>query len=85
MRQPSRGETVADKAYRELTPREQETMRMLVEGYSVKEIADSLHLSPKTVDSYRSGIMRKLAMGNFMELVRYAVRIGLVDVDQWKA
>ena len=70
--------------YNSLGIREQEVMRLLAEGATVKEIADQLFISPKTVDNHRSHIMRKLDLKNTVELVRYAARIGLIDVDLWK-
>jgi len=59
-------------------------MRMLAEGASKSEIAESLCISIKTVENHRANIMRKLNIHNAMELVRYAARLGLIDVDLWK-
>ncbi|SMP62982.1 two component transcriptional regulator, LuxR family [Desulfonatronum zhilinae] len=70
--------------YGSLTPREQEIFRLLAEGHSTKVIAKRLFLSPKTVENHRTNIMRKLELQRPMDLIRYAVRIGLIDVDQWK-
>ena len=57
---------------------------VLTEGFSVREIADKLYISPKTVENHRSNLMRKLDLHNAVELVRYAARLGLIDVDLWK-
>jgi RNA polymerase sigma factor (sigma-70 family) len=75
---------ITDAAYDTLTPREQEVMRLLAEGLSTKEIAERFFISPKTVENHRTSIMNKLSLQGSLDLVRYAVRLGLVDVDQWK-
>lgn len=61
-----------------LSEREVEVLRLTAEGYSNQEIARKLYLSRKTVDSYRSRIMQKLDLHHRSELVRYAVRRGLL-------
>jgi DNA-binding NarL/FixJ family response regulator len=63
----------------ELTPREQEVVKLVAEAHTNKEIAEILHLSEKTVENHRSNAMRKLGMRDRVELVRYAIRRGLVD------
>ena len=73
-----------DSGYGALTPREQEVMRLLAEGLSAKEIAEKLFISKKTVENHRSNIMRKLDLHSTVELVRYAAKFGLIDVDLWK-
>jgi DNA-binding NarL/FixJ family response regulator len=75
---------VADAGYDSLTPREQQVLRLLAEGYATKEIGDKLFISPKTVENHRANIMSKLELHSTMELVRYAARLGLIDVDLWK-
>ncbi len=75
---------IADAAYASLTSREQEILRHLAEGKSLKEISDKLCISPKTVENHRTNIMAKLDLHSTMELVRYAARLGLIDVDSWK-
>jgi DNA-binding NarL/FixJ family response regulator len=75
---------ITDANYESLTPREQEVMVLLAEGASPKEIAAKLFISPKTVENHRTNIMSKLGLHNALELVRYAARLGLVDVDLWK-
>jgi DNA-binding NarL/FixJ family response regulator len=81
---PLKEAKITDAAYGTLTPREQEIMRLLAEGLSGKEIAERLFISPKTVENHRSSIMNKLDLHSTMELVRYAARLGLIDVDLWK-
>ena len=79
------GETkITDGAYETLTPREQEVMRLLAEGVPVRKIAEKLFISPKTVENHRANIMTKLGIQTTHELVRYAARLGLIDVDLWK-
>lgn len=75
---------INDPLYNSLTPREQEVLRLLAEGYSNKEIAEILCISPKTVENHRTNIMKKLNLHNFIDLVKYAVKLGLIDVDLWK-
>jgi DNA-binding NarL/FixJ family response regulator len=61
-----------------LTPRQREILQLLAEGNSTKEIAFSLGLSGKTVDSHRLQVMKKLHIRDLPGLVRYAMRAGLV-------
>jgi len=75
---------ITDANYESLTPREQEVMVLLAEGYSPKEIAVKLFISPKTVENHRTNIMSKLGLHSTLELLRYAAKLGLVDVDLWK-
>jgi DNA-binding NarL/FixJ family response regulator len=77
-------QSMSDIAYRDLTSREQEVMRLLVEGFTSKEISDKLCISPKTVENHRTNIMNKLGIHRTVELIRYAARLGLIDVDSWK-
>lgn len=57
-----------------LTPRERETVQLLGEGNSNKEVGVALGISIKTVETHRASIMRKLRLDSFADLVRYAVR-----------
>lgn len=84
MKSPVKEAKVSDSGYSQLTAREQEIMRMLAEGSSKSEIAERLFISIKTVENHRTNIMRKLNIHSAMELVRYAARLGLIDVDLWK-
>lgn len=63
-----------------LTPREREILRMIGRGKTRTEIAEELHRSPRTIDNHRASIMRKLEISDRVELVRYAIREGLVEV-----
>jgi DNA-binding NarL/FixJ family response regulator len=79
-----REKKITDAAYGTLTPREQEVMRLLAEGLSPKEIAERLFISPKTVENHRTTIMNKLGLQSSLDLVRYAAKLGLVDIERWK-
>ena len=65
-----------------LSPRERQIITMVVNGYSSAEIGLELHLSPKTVATYRSRLMAKLGVNDVAGLVRLAVRHKLIDDDQ---
>ena len=84
MQTPETEKKITDAAYETLTPREQEITVLLAEGYSAKETAAKLFISPKTVENHRTSIMNKLGLHSTLELVRYAARLGLIDVDLWK-
>ncbi len=64
----------------ELSDREKEVLKLLAEGRSNRDIAELLSLSVKTVMSHRASIMEKLDMHNRTELVKFAIRAGLIDV-----
>ena len=81
---PEEEAKITDVAYGTLTSREQEVLRLLAEGLSTKEISDKLFISPKTAENHRANIMKKLDLHSTFELVRYAAKIGLIDIDLWK-
>lgn len=62
-----------------LSPRERQIITMVVKGQSSAEIGRELHLSPKTVATYRSRLMAKLGVSDVPELVRFAIRQKLID------
>ncbi len=62
-----------------LTPREREIVQLVAEGRSTKELADRLGISPKTAETHRTNIMRKLNVHSVSEVVRYAIRNKLVE------
>ena len=64
--------------YGALTEREREVLQLTAEGHSGVEVAGRLFISPRTVESHRASLMRKLGVHNQKELVRYAVQRGLV-------
>jgi DNA-binding NarL/FixJ family response regulator len=65
-----------------LTPREREVLQLAAEGKTSAEIAARLHVSHRTVENHRANVMRKLGLQNPSELVRYAVRRGLLPLDE---
>jgi len=80
LRAVERGEPFpAPAAAGELTPREEEVVKLVAEANTSKEIAAILHLSEKTVENHRANAMRKLGMRDRVELVRYAIRRGLIE------
>jgi DNA-binding NarL/FixJ family response regulator len=72
-----------DEPFNHLTKREREVLRMVVEGKTSREIADILPISLKTVSGYRTRITKKLGIHNRTELIKFAIRNGLVKVDDW--
>jgi DNA-binding NarL/FixJ family response regulator len=64
-----------------LTARERQVLQMTAEGQSGTQIGERLHISPRTVESHRSNIMRKLGLRNLKEVIRYAVQRGVVPSD----
>ena len=76
--------SMADAGYENLTPREQEIFALLAEGHSLKHIGERLFISPKTVENHRTSIMRKLGVHSSLELIRYAAKVGIIDLDLWK-
>lgn len=73
----------AEKALLErLTPRQSEVLRLLAEGGSVKGIALSLNISVKTVETHRAELMNRLNLHDIASLVRFAVRVGLISLEE---
>ena len=68
-----------DSTYDTLSSREQEILRLLAEGREIRDIAKELCISSKTVINHRTNIMQKLNCSNMVELIKYAIHIGLVD------
>jgi len=62
-----------------LTRREEEVVKLIAEGHSSKEIAQSLVISIKTVERHRANILEKLGMRDRTEITRYAIRVGLIQ------
>ena len=67
-----------ESPFQVLTEREREILRLLTEGKSSKGIAAELNVSPKTIETHRANIMRKLDIHNIADLVRYAISRGIV-------
>ncbi len=69
----------ATKKEQLLTPREIEIIQHLCEGYSAKEVGDKLNVSFRTIETHRNNILRKLGFNNIAELIKYAVKQGIVE------
>ena len=69
----------AEELEPQLSPREQETLRLVALGYTSRQAADEMNLSAKTIDTYRGRLMAKLKLRNRVELVRYALQKGLLE------
>lgn len=66
----------------DLSPRERQVLVAVARGRSSVEIGEMLHLSSKTIDSYRSRLMSKLGLSDVPALVRFAIRSGLISLDE---
>lgn len=66
--------------YDELTVREREVLKLLAEGYTNQEIANMLSISPKTAEGHKTSLMSKLDIHNRAELVKYALRKGIITI-----
>ena len=66
--------------YQQLTNREREILKLLAEGYTTQDIANMLVLSPKTVEGHKTNLMAKLDIHNRTDLVKYALRKGIITV-----
>lgn len=75
------GEAPAREGYNTLSDREREVLKLVAEGRTNREVADMLNVAEKTVATHRANVMRKLELHNMSELVRYAIRERLIDVD----
>lgn len=76
-----RGAATAHSPLERLSAREREVLQRVVEGQTSAAIAVAIHLSPKTVDTYRSRLMRKLGVQDLPGLVRFAVSLGLTPAE----
>ena len=72
-------EDALSEPHERLTPREREVLQLAAEGHSTRAIAGLLCLSTKTVEHHRASVMAKLGLHGQTELVKYAIRAGLVD------
>ncbi len=68
--------------YERLSDREKTVFKLIAEGYTSRQIADTLYLSIKTIMTHRANIMEKLGLHNRTELTKYAIRLGLISPDQ---
>lgn len=72
----------ADSGGDTLSPRERQILVMVARGATSAAIGEALHLSPKSVDTYRSRLMKKLGLNDIAGLVRWALREGLISLDE---
>ncbi len=72
-----RGEAPKDQ----ISGREREILKLIAEGRTSKEIAEMLYLSVKTVQAHRANLMRKLGLHDRVELVKYAIRKGIIGLE----
>jgi two-component system response regulator NreC len=66
--------------YQNLTDREREMLKLVAEGYTAKEIADMLVISLRTVETHKTNLMKKLNIHNKADLIRFAIRKGIITV-----
>jgi DNA-binding NarL/FixJ family response regulator len=76
------GDDLPLDSYQTLTTREREILQMAVEGRSSAEIGDKLVISSRTVEIHRSKLMKKLGLRNQAELIRYAIKRGILPMDE---
>jgi two-component system response regulator NreC len=67
-------------SYQQLTDREREVLKLVAEGYTVKEIARMLVISPRTAEAYKTSLLRKLDIHNRADLIRFAIRKGIITL-----
>jgi two-component system response regulator NreC len=78
--QSTAGERSKQDPYNLLTGREREILKLLAEGYSNQEIAEMLVITPKTVEGHKTNLMSKLGIHNRVDLVKYALRKGIITI-----
>ena len=64
-----------------LSSREREILQLVADGKTSREIAERLSISPKTVDTYRSRLMRKINVKNMTGLIKFAIHRGIIGLD----
>jgi len=74
-----------EQKYHSLSDREKQVFRLMMEGKSSVEISRMLEISPKTGEKHRTNIVKKLGISNPVEMVKYAIRIGVVDPSSFDA
>lgn len=71
------------RSYDVLSEREQQVFRLLAEGHPTTRIAELLFISPKTVEKHRVNLMKKLKLTNLVELTKYAISLGIVEIGDY--
>lgn len=77
-----RAEAAVVDSYDSLTTREREVLQLAAEGLTNTEIADRLFISPRTAETHRANLMKKLNLSNHTELIRYAIRRGVLPLEE---
>lgn len=77
----TRGESLDEEDYEKLTRRERQVLKLLAEGKTSREIAKYLGISLKTAMTHRTNLMAKLGVHSRAELIKYAIRKGVIDVE----
>jgi len=72
------------ETYETLSRRERQVFQLIIDGQSSSKIGHTLCVSHKTVEKHRANIVRKLGISNPVDMVKYAVRIGVIDPELWK-
>jgi two-component system response regulator NreC len=70
-----------EERFKQLSNREREVFQLIAEGHSTRKIADMLYVSVSTIKSHRAKIMEKIGVDNPIQLVHFAIQLGLVDPD----
>ncbi len=78
----TRGESLEEEDYEKLTRRERQVLKLLAEGKTSREIAKYLGVSLKTAMTHRTNLMAKLGVHSRAELIKYAIRKGVIDVER---
>ncbi len=74
------GERTSQDPYEQLTDRERDVLKLVAEGFTTQEIANLLKITPKTVEGHKTNLMAKLDIHNRTELVKYAIRKGIITI-----
>jgi two-component system, NarL family, response regulator NreC len=77
-----KAESTPEDSYDSLTTREREVLKLAAEGSTNNEIAERLFISPRTAETHRANLMKKLVLSNHTELIRYAIRRGVLSLDE---
>lgn len=64
-----------------LTQREGDILRLVAEGHTAKNIADTLSISPRTVENYKNNLLKKLKLHKTSDLIKYAIQHGIIEID----
>jgi RNA polymerase sigma factor (sigma-70 family) len=70
-----------DELFNTLSNREREVFQMIAEGHATRQIAEILCVSVSTIKSHRAKIMEKLQVDNIAQLIQFAIRLGIVDIQ----